>query len=240
MGGCLDPWRLSMPRRVELADALEWLCDHPDVGPIVTSPPDMSETGQRPAAWRLWFQRAVWSCLSAVGEEAPAVFYVTDRRYDGELLSKAGIVLELARRTGRRVMWHKIALRLSPGTEDSRRPGYVHLIAVGGAGVTPGFRTASAAWPDVFPMGPRLYKNGMGLDAARVAVAYCARFGSTIVNPFCGHGTVLLAAEEQGLGAVGIDSDPDMVERARIAALPAPRGGQPAYSRPTEEERDSV
>lgn len=207
-------------RTVYQADALDWLRENAQRGPIVTSPPDMQETGQEYREWRQWYLHALYSCMAAQGENLPAVFYVTDRRYRGELLSKAGFVLRMAGQVHRKVLWHKIALRLKPGTEDSRRPGFVHVIAVGGSGCSPGFDTPSSAWPDVFDMGPRLYKNGMGVEAARMAVGYCSRFGSTIVNPFCGRGTVLAVAEERGLDAVGVDSDPDMCELARTAQAP--------------------
>lgn len=208
-----------MSRMVVLGDALGWLQDHEELGPIITSPPDMIETGEEPEEWERWFRAALIACLLAAGDNYPCVFYLTDRRQNGRLISKAGMVLDAAAWEGRRIMWHKIALRLEPGTVDVRRPGYVHMIAVGGKGVTPGFSTPSGAEPDVFPMGPRLYRNGMGLEAARMAVRYASRFGDTVVNPFCGRGSVLAAAEEAGLSCVGIDNDPGMVDAAQGALI---------------------
>lgn len=212
----IGPWRTVQQR-----DAISWLWElEPGVGSVVTSPPDLIETGQERAVWEAWFRQAVRACMHAAGETCPTVFYVTDRRYQGELISKAGLIFEVARERERRLLWHKIALRLEPGTEDPRRPGYVHMLAVGGPKVSPGFQTRSRAVPDVFPMGERLHRNGMGLNAARLAIKYVGRYSSMVVNPFCGAGTVLAAAEEAGMHSAGVDLDPDCVERSLAARLP--------------------
>lgn len=209
-------------REVICDDAIDWLHYHEGLGPVITSPPDMVETGHDVEAWRAWFRLALHECIWAAGEY-PAVFYVTDRRHKGRLLSKANMVLNAAQRTHREVMWHKIALRMSPGAVSSHRPSYVHVIAVGLPGTPSGWpsRLAPAnAVADVFDAGPRLYQNGMGAQAARVAVSYVQRFGGTVVNPFCGHGTVLAAADEYELDSVGIDIDERACVIAQEAVLP--------------------
>ena len=206
-------------RRVVIChDAVEWCYSNPNVGPVITSPPDADEVGQLPTSqWRLWFRSAVTACFFAAGDH-PALFYVTDRRHDGALISKAQLVFDVARTYRRRIMWHKIALRVPPGAVDVRRPGYSHLICVGGDKVRPGTAT-----PDVFPRGPVIYPNGMGVNAARVAVGYTKpyrRGSSPIVNPFCGRGTVLAAAAEVGVPSIGIDNDPSQCIAAKTATLP--------------------
>ena len=43
--------------------------------------------------------------------------------------------------------------------------------------------------------------------AAKVCVEFCKRFSSRVLDPFCGHGTVLHVAEELGMDNVGVDID---------------------------------
>lgn len=202
---------IAPTRLVFHADAVEWCREHPEFGPVVTSPPDAHEVGMDVEDWRPWFDEALAQCMTVTGERFPAVFYVTDRRYVGEIVSKADLVFGATWDAGYRVLWHKIALRRDAGKIDLHRPTYSHMIAVGPPG-TRGGKTS----PDVFNRGPVLYPNGMGAEAARVAVEFVAKYakGVPVVNPYCGRGTVLRAANEVGLDAVGIDNDEEQCDYA--------------------------
>lgn len=164
--------------------------------------------------WRDWFMDALATCLIVTGGEYPAVFYVTDRRHIGAIVSKADMVFAAAGVAGYECLWHKIALRRDPGKIDLHRPTYSHLIAVGPPGTRPGRAT-----PDVFDRGPVSYPNGMGRHAAEVAVSFVAKHakGSPVVNPYCGRGTILRAASDAGLGSVGIDIDREQCDYAERA-----------------------
>jgi hypothetical protein len=184
-------------------------------GAVITSPPDAYEIDMDVKPWRLWFHKAVARSIVLAGLQ-PAVFYVTDRKYNGELVSKAGIIISAATELDRQVMWHKSCLRTDVGRADLFRPTYSHMIAVG----TRPWVTPGKATPDVIGRGPVLYANGMGVDAARRAVAYVAGQGARkVYNPFCGRGTVLAAAEEAGLDAVGIDNDEAQCKYSEVAVL---------------------
>lgn len=56
----------------------------------------------------------------------------------------------------------------------------------------------------------------MGIHAARTAAKWCKSAGATtIIDPFCGKGTILAVANSMGMRAVGVELSP---KRARIAA----------------------
>ena len=53
------------------------------------------------------------------------------------------------------------------------------------------------------------------LALLRMLVQACVRPGGTVLDPFCGSGTTLVAAVESGRRAIGIDRDPTAIEIAR-------------------------
>src|SRR5207342_2154484 len=179
------------------------LAPRPDV--IVTSLPDLAELDIDPALYPAWFARAAAACLDAVPPAGVAVFYQTDRRRGGALLSKAALLLEL----DRRVLFHKIVLRRPAGSVDLYRPAFSHLIAFSERG-RPG-----PATPDVIDAGRVLWPNGIGLTVCSWVVRWTHRFGDVLADPFCGYGTVLAAAEADGYASViGIDIDAACCELA--------------------------
>lgn len=201
-------------REVICGDAFDWCAEHANYGPVVTSPPDAAELDVSITEWMLWFQRAVGWCLVTSGPY-PCIFYVTDRRANGRIYSKASVVYDMASRYQRTPMWHKVALRRPEGRIDLHRPTYTHMLCVGGAATSPGRAT-----PDVFDRGRVLYPNGMGVEAARVAVDYVKAQGhARLANPFCGRGTILAAANQADLFAVGVDNDPIQCKHSEEAVL---------------------
>lgn len=203
-----------MNRLVLCEDAVEWLRNHPDSGTVVTSPPDAGELGMTLEDWRPWFRDVVRACFYAAGEH-PTVFYLSDRKSGGRVLSKAGDVLLQAEVYNLGLLWHKVVLRRPVGSVNLHRPGFDHLLAVGGPECRPGKAT-----PDVMERGKALWLHGMGVQPARVAVGLAAAHGDTVIAPFCGQGTALAAADERGLRSVGIDNNPEMcslAERAEIS-----------------------
>jgi hypothetical protein len=189
------------------ADAVAWMADHKAVGAVITSPPDAEEIGRSVDNWEPWFCAAVTAALAT--SDGLAIFYVTDRRNGGRLISKAAICHARAAAAGFDCLWHKIALRRGVGGVDIHRPGYSHLVAFG-KGRKPG-----AATPDVFERGNTLYPNGTGLVAARVACVFAKESSKVVVDPFCGRGTIPAVAAALGLRAMGVDLDPKQCEIAR-------------------------
>lgn len=199
-----------MSSRIVCGDSLEMLAAETAGAEwaAVTSLPDATELELDLEQWATWFVQAAGTVLLAAD---PAVFYQTDRRAGGVLVSKADLLFHAVRAVDGVVYWHRIVLRRPPGGIDVRRPGYAHLIAAGLGRSRPG---RSAA--DVLPVSPTLYRNGIPREAATAAARYVAEVGAErVVDPFCGRGTALLAADELGLDTLGIDVDEQACAAAR-------------------------
>lgn len=202
-------------RKIICADALDWLKNHRDVGSIVTSLPDMEETGFSETDYVTWFPIAARECFASASEGHPVIFYQTDRLFKGKRISKAAMLFKAAESSNTHLIWHKIALRRTAGKIDLRRPGYTHLICFGDHKVTAGRATA-----DVFERGGTLYPNGMGTQAATVALQMALKHGPKVCDPFCGRGTVPALAEAMGFKKIiGVDIDPEQVAAAKVTRL---------------------
>jgi hypothetical protein len=183
---------------------------------IVTSLPDHSEL---PAlgvdGWRRWFVDTVALACRAVADEAVAMFYQTDVKHDGRWIDKGHLVLLGADAAGSHALFHKIVCRVPPGTTTFGRPAYAHLICVSRARrLAPG-----ASTPDVLPeLGAMSWSRAMGAAACEAAVHFLASIGArVVVDPFCGQGSILAAANAHGLGAVGVELSRRRAARARRA-----------------------
>jgi len=191
---------------VECADLFEWLPRMAGRGAVVAVLPDADEVGLGLDAWRAWFVDAARACFAA--STGPTVFMQTDRMAAGRWVSKPALLAEAAP-PGAHLLWHKVALRREPGKVDLHRPTYSHVIAYGPG--RPGART-----PDVIQRGAMRWPNAMGEAVASMVAVYLEQQGArAVVNPCCGHGTVLAAAAALGIDAYGCDLDPG---RAAIAA----------------------
>lgn len=187
---------------------------------FVTSLPDVSEFPKLSLEeWKVWFSRAVSLVLSRCPDEGVSIFYQTDIKRDGVWIDKAYLVQKSAESSGHALLWHKVVCRAPAGVTSFGRPAYTHLLCF-----SKSLRaeiTASTA--DVLPSAGRTtWTRGMGVEACLVACRFILEQTKTrtVVDPFCGHGTVLAVANELGLDAIGIEKGP---KRARLArALRAP------------------
>lgn len=196
-------------REVICADSLPWMSSHAGSGAVVTSLPDADECDMSFDAWLRWFDEALSLSMLTARDDCPAIFYQTDRKIDGRLVSKSQLCHDVAARHGYRCLWHKIVLRRGVGATDLFRPTYTHLIAFSRNG-KPG-----RASPDVMECGRMVYPNAMGYIPARFAVEFCRSLDAPIIDPFCGHGTVLAMADRIGLSSVGLDILPEQCIHAR-------------------------
>jgi len=211
---------VSPTRTVHHGDGIAFLAARlPDDHAIFTSLPDHSELPDLGvAAWRAWFVDTVALACRAVGDDAVAVFYQTDVKHDGRWIDKGHLVLTGAEAAGSHALFHKIVCRVPPGTTTFGRPAYAHLLAVSRARrLAPG-----ASTPDVLPaLGAMSWSRAMGAAACEVAVRFIASTGArVVVDPFCGQGSALAAANAHGLDAIGVELSKRRAAKARSAISP--------------------
>lgn len=208
-------------RTVHHTDALTWLAEHP-AHPgcsLIASMPDVTEWGVTLAVWEARFVEAARLCLEATPPDGITVFFQTDARTENGWVSKGGLVLRVAAELGVPVLWHKMVLQRPPNTPLHARAGFSHLLAFSRTVRIP----RSHASPDVLPdRGKIPWSHSMGTRAAVRALRDIKAFAPathTILQPFCGIGTVLALANAHGFDAIGVELNRRRVEQARILTL---------------------
>jgi hypothetical protein len=210
-------------RQVFHAEAHVWLAEHsPLVGcSVITSLPDMSELPRLDGdAWRAWFVEAAAAVIRAVSPEGIAIFFQSDVLHRGLWVDKGALVSEAARSESAACLFHKIVCRKPAGSASFGRASYAHLL-----GFSRGVRL-SHRHPrmDVLPDGGfRPGVKAMGVLACRDACLTVLRETRTrtVVDPFCGYGTVLAVANALGLDSIGVDLSAKMCRKARSLVLPS-------------------
>jgi len=217
-----DPQSLFRKREVHVADAMMWLEQNPLSArtSIIASLPDWSEFSNRMSLleWKNWFQDAVNRVLISTPDQGVAVFFQTDIKVEGEWIDKAYLCQRAAEESGHALLWHKVVCKAPPGNATFGRPGYSHLLAFS--------RTiradVSQSTADVLPQtGEVTWARGMGVDACRAACRMIQTHtdSDTILDPFCGHGTVLAVAESLGFRSIGVELGASRARKARQLIL---------------------
>jgi hypothetical protein len=213
---------MATPQRtVHCQDALPWLEQNAPLAgcSLITSLPDVSGfSGVSLEEWRAWFVRAAELVLRATPDDGVSIFYQTDIKRAGTWVDKGYLCQRAAEAQGVALLWHRVVCRRPPGQANPGRPAYTHLSCF-----SRGVRDHSArAYPDVLPAtGEMLWSQAMGLAACRLACEYVLSHTSTrtIVDPFCGQGSVLAMANAFGLDAVGVELGRKRAQRARTLTL---------------------
>jgi hypothetical protein len=211
------PTSPSGRRTVECTEALAWLAarDTLDGCSVVTSLPDVSEFPTLSVAeWKQWFINAAVLVMAKVPAQGVAIFYQTDVRRDGTWIDKGYLVSRAAEQAECPPLWHKGVCRAAPGEVTFGPPGYSHLLCF-----SRGVRLdLGQATPDVIPTaGETTWARGMGALACLAACRFVLEQTLTrvVVDPFCGHGTVLAVANAVGLDAVGVELSRKRAKKAR-------------------------
>jgi len=223
----------DQPRReVICEDAIKWLQrpgSIPHTAVIFTSLPDVAEVQEFAPTldeWRSWFMLAAEHVLQSLPPQGLAVFYQTDIRLPGVgQVSKAQLVLQAAAKmSNTHLLWHKVAHFGSVDQPSPTSVQFSHLLCFrhsASPDETIGWDYGSTI-PDVVNRGEKPWglKNSarcMGSNATLAVLKWVTRrFPNvdTVVDPFCGAGTVLAVGNFLGLHAVGVDISPRRVRQA--------------------------
>jgi hypothetical protein len=207
-------------RQVLCTDAIEWLKGHSPESQtsLVASLPDISEFNLSLNDWKNWFIDTAKLVLAATPVNGVTLFYQTDIKIDGRWIDKAYLIQKAAEAIQSHLLFHKILCRVPPGFETKGRPAYSHLLCFSRElSLDVGKNNA-----DVIPdLGDKTWERGMGLNASLMIAKFIKTQTETqtVINPFCGEGSMLAAANLHGLNAIGIERSPKRAKRAEMLQI---------------------
>lgn len=207
----------EISREVICADGVEWLKSYKNQEgrSFLGSMPDISEfPGYSLSQWKEWFQSTAELILEKTSLNGVTIFFQSDIKVDGIWIDKGYIVQKAAEKLGHELLWHKIFCRAPAGTIMFGRPAYSHMLCFSKT-IRPDISKSTA---DVIPdLGQKTWPRGMGLEASLFASHFVKKHTNTniLVNPFCGEGSVLAAANYVGLHSIGIEKSSKRAEKAR-------------------------
>jgi hypothetical protein len=215
-----------MPTRtVHTTEAIAWLEAQPRFDAthaLVTSLPDASELPTLGfEGWRRWFIDAVELVCRKTDDLGVSVFFQTDVKREGIWVDKGFLVALGAEAAGSRCLWHKIVCRAPAGMTTFGRPACAHLLCFSrGLRIEPGQATADV----ITRLGEMPWARAMGVEACEAVASFLLSFTScrTVIDPFCGVGTMLAVANRRGLDAVGVERSSKRADRARELVLRPP------------------
>jgi hypothetical protein len=216
-------------RVVHHGDALAWLKEQGRLrsSSIVTSLPDLSELPRMTfGVWCGWFENAVVVAMHSVPDEGVAIFFQSDIRRAGLWVDKGALVARAAERASMRLLFHRIVCRRPAGTLTFGRASYSHLLGFSRVPRPSRGRAVADVLPDAgFMPG----QKAMGVRACAEACRFILDETPTrtVVDPFCGWGTVLAVANVLGMDAVGVDLSVRMCHRARSLRFTADEVARP-------------
>jgi hypothetical protein len=201
-----------MPKRTVFnMNAFTYLSKHRNIKCIITSLPDPEEIKIPPGNWEGWLKTMLNDLEKSLDKDGVIIFYQTDRRDKGTILDKAYLIKEHFYSYDYNLVFQKIVLKMDVGKISLFRPSYTNLFGFSKSKkITTGKPT-----PDVIEAGDMFYKNAMGLNACQTAINFVRPYTTTIVDPFCGQGSILKVANDNGLDSIGIDIDKKQCTKAR-------------------------
>jgi len=186
---------------------------------LVTSMPDGSELpGLGFSGWRDWFVETAALVAGQTHDDSVAIFFQTDVKREGAWVDKGYLVARGAERAGAELLWHKVVCRAPAGTVTFGRPAYAHLQCFSRRlRLDP--KDSSA---DVLPrLGDMPWPRAMGVEACAAVCNFLRTLPAitTVVDPFCGIGTMLAVANAHGFDAIGVERSAKRAKRASALTL---------------------
>ena len=177
--------------------------------------PDSSEVpGLGFGGWKKWFIATSALICHQLSDEGVAIFYQTDVKLDGRWVDKGFLVATGAEAAGSSCLWHKVVCRAPAGITTFGRPAYAHLQCFSRSKRL----EKGQAFADVLPrLGEMTWSRAMGVEACEAVATFLTRHTAarTVVDPFCGLGTMLAVANRHGLDAIGVELSAKRAEKAR-------------------------
>lgn len=208
----------AVTRTIHCRDAIAWLQEQSPLATcsMVASMPDKSEfTHYTLEEWKTWFMSTAGLVMSRCSDDGVSVFFQSDIKVDGAWVDKGYLVQKAAEALGHELLFHKVVCRAPSGAATFGRPGYSHLLAFS---KSLRITDLSMSTTDVIAdNGDKTWTRGMGINACLSIAKFIATHttSTTIVNPFCGEGSMLAAANHVGLNAIGIERSPKRAEKSR-------------------------
>lgn len=208
-------------REVHCTDAIEWLNQYNSSieASFLGSLPDISEFPTLTLhEWKDWFVSTSGLILSKTSPRGVSIFFQTDIKIDGFWIDKAYLVQKAAEKLGHHLLWHKIFCRAPLGTVMFGRPSYSHMLCFS-KDLVPDISKSTA---DVFgDLGEKTWVRGIGLEASLFAANFVKKHTETktLINPFCGEGSVLAAANHLGLHSIGIERSQKRSDKAKLLRI---------------------
>ncbi len=198
-------------RTVINSDAHDWLKINKGQKAIITSLPDMEEIGQPLEDWINWIKLTCELLINSLSDDGIIIFYQTDRKYNGRNIDKKTLITNEFISRGYNNIFNKIVLKQNPDTINLFRPTFTNLF-----GFSKKVKSGKAS-PDVIFAGKMIYKNAMGFNACEAAIKFIdSKIGKqTIVDPFCGQGSVLKISNLLNFDSIGIDILKEQCEIAK-------------------------
>jgi hypothetical protein len=196
-------------------DANKYLPKLKNVKAIITSLPDMDEIGLPKRDWIEWIQDTSLNLIQCLDDKGVIFFYQTNRKHNGQVIDKMNLISKVFYENDYKLVCSKIVLKQEPNTINLFRPTFTNLFAFSKK------LTSGKATPDVIHAGKMLYKNAMGFEACKLAIDYIKTkvATETILDPFCGMGSVLKISKDNGFNAIGIDILPTMCDSSKSLIL---------------------
>ena len=181
---------------------------------IVSSLPDVSEVRPRltPLEYETWCANVVERMLDLLPPDSVCILYQTpgrDSAEGGAWLDKGFLCQLGARAAAAACVWQKVVLPNPDAVglrQSGTRVGFINLLCFSKRHRVPRDHVAVDVVAD---RGHMTFANAMGEAACSVAIEYCKQLVGdaepTIVDPFCGHGSVLAVANALGLPSVGME-----------------------------------
>ena len=211
---------MDAKREIHCADFFEWE-RRSSVLPqssFVTSLPDISEFNLSLDEWKKWFISTAQIILKKTPDDGVAIFFQTDIKKEGRWIDKAFLIQLAANEIGYHQLFHKIVCRVPPGIATKGKPAYSHLLCFSKNKVLdPGKST-----PDVLTdTGEKTWERGMGMNVSLSIAKFLKNQieCNTVINPFCGEGSMLASANYYDMNAIGIERSPKRAEKAQTLSI---------------------